>query len=97
MPGPHSYTGEDVAEIQCHGGSRLLQEILALVIRNGARLATPGEFTLRAFMNGRLDLAQAEAVCDLIEAKTPRAAAMAERQLSGVLSLRLANIEEGLM
>ena len=97
MPGPHSYTGEDVAELQCHGGPKLMQEILALVLDQGARLATPGEFTLRAFLNGRLDLAQAEAVCDLIEAKTPQAAILAERQLAGVLSQQLAEIEEGLL
>jgi len=96
MPGPHSYTGEDICELQCHGSPRLLQEILVLVLKSGARLATPGEFTLRAFLNGRLDLAQAEAVCDLIEAKTPLAAAMAERQLSGVLSQKVVAIEEGL-
>ena len=74
-----------------------MQEILALVLDQGARLATPGEFTLRAFLNGRLDLAQAEAVCDLIEAKTPQAAILAERQLAGVLSQQLAEIEEGLL
>ncbi|NLF79615.1 MAG: tRNA uridine-5-carboxymethylaminomethyl(34) synthesis GTPase MnmE [Clostridia bacterium] len=92
MPGPCSYTGEDVAELHCHGGLRLLEEILALLLRQGCRLATPGEFTLRAFLRGRIDLAQAEAVCDLIEAKTPAAAAQAERQLAGLLSLRLAAI-----
>jgi tRNA modification GTPase len=96
MPGPHSYTGEDVAELHCHGGLQLLEQILGLALRQGCRLATPGEFTLRAFLNGRLDLAQAEAVCDLIEAKTPRAAALAERQLMGVLSLRLAALAASL-
>jgi tRNA modification GTPase len=97
MPAPHSYTAEDVAELQCHGGLRLLENILALVLRQGARLAEPGEFTLRAFLNGRIDLAQAEAVCDLIEAKTPKSAAIASRQLSGALSARLLEIEQGLL
>ena len=70
MPGPHSYTGEDVAELQCHGGVRLLRLVLQSLLDAGARLANPGEFTLRAFLNGRLDLSQAEAVLDLIQAKT---------------------------
>ncbi len=96
MPGPHSYTAEDVVELQCHGGPRLLERVLSVVLRLGARLATPGEFTLRAFLNGRIDLAQAEAVCDLICAKTPKAATMAERQLAGALSQELAQIETGL-
>ena len=86
MPAPHSFTTEDVVELQCHGGPQVMHAVLDLTLREGARLATPGEFTLRAFLNGRIDLAQAEAVCDLIEAKTPRAASLAARQLAGVLS-----------
>ncbi|MBQ6597761.1 MAG: tRNA uridine-5-carboxymethylaminomethyl(34) synthesis GTPase MnmE [Lentisphaeria bacterium] len=85
MPGPASYTGEDTVELHCHGGSfapgRLLQEIL----KAGARTAEPGEFTKRAFLNGKLDLTQAEAVADLIAAKTESAARLAEKQLSGRL------------
>lgn len=96
MPAPHSYTTEDVVELQCHGGPRLLSAVLALTLRQGARLASPGEFTLRAFLNGRIDLAQAEAVCDLIEAKTAKAASLAERQLRGALSRELLQIESGL-
>ena len=96
MPAPHSYTGEDVAELQCHGGPRLLGQVLDLCLRQGARLATAGEFTLRAFLNGRLDLAQAEAVADLIAAKTPRAVGQAQRQLAGVLSQKLLDIEDGI-
>lgn len=96
MPAPHSYTTEDVAELQCHGGPQVMRAVLDLVLRSGARLATPGEFTLRAFLNGRLDLTQAEAVCDLIEAKTPRAASLAARQLAGVLSHQVVSIESAL-
>ena len=97
MPAPHSFTTEDVVELQCHGGPQVMHAVLDLTLREGARLATPGEFTLRAFLNGRIDLAQAEAVCDLIEAKTPRAASLAARQLAGVLSKQVLSIEEGLL
>ena len=97
MPAPHSFTTEDVVELQCHGGPQVMHAVLDLTLREGARLATPGEFTLRAFLNGRIDLAQAEAVCDLIEAKTPRAASLAARQLAGVLSKQVLGIEEGLL
>lgn len=69
---PHSYTGEDVAEIHCHGGDALSQKILQLVIETGARMATPGEFTMRAYLNGKMDLTQAESVMDLISAKSER-------------------------
>ena len=68
--GPRSYTGEDVAEITCHGGAVPIRRILARILSCGARPAEPGEFTLRAYLNGKLDLAQAEAVCDLIDART---------------------------
>lgn len=86
MKGPHSYTAEDILEIQCHGGRQSLQEILSLVLRNGARLANPGEFTQRAFVNGRIDLAQAEAVMDVIKAKSEAGLSSAVCQLEGRLS-----------
>ncbi len=94
MPGPHSYTGEDVAELQCHGGPKVVEAVLQQALVCGCRLATPGEFTLRAFLNGRLDLAQAEAVADLIEAKTPKGVGMAAGQLQGVLSAHINRMEE---
>lgn len=86
MKGPHSYTAEDVLEIQCHGGRQALQEILQLVLSHGARMSNPGEFTQRAFANGRLDLAQAEAVMDVIQAKSARGLTSAVSQLEGRLS-----------
>ncbi|MDP2718950.1 MAG: tRNA uridine-5-carboxymethylaminomethyl(34) synthesis GTPase MnmE, partial [Dehalococcoidia bacterium] len=70
MSAPHTYTREDVVEINCHGGLMPLQKTLEIVLRLGARLALPGEFSLRAFLNGRIDLAQAESVLDIIQAKT---------------------------
>ncbi|MCI1823504.1 MAG: tRNA uridine-5-carboxymethylaminomethyl(34) synthesis GTPase MnmE, partial [Megasphaera sp.] len=86
MKGPKSYTAEDVMEIQCHGGYQSLEEILALILRQGARLANPGEFTERAFINGRIDLAQAEAVMDIIQAKSKAGLTNAVNQLEGKLS-----------
>ena len=86
MPGPGSYTGEDVAELSCHGGPIALRRVLDSILAAGARPAGPGEFTLRAFLNGRLDLAQAEAVADLVAAPTPAALAVAANQLAGRLS-----------
>lgn len=86
MRTPHSFTGEDVVEINCHGGFVAQKNILALLLRYGARLADAGEFTKRAFINGRLDLAQAEAVIDLIRAKTSMGAVSALEQLKGKLS-----------
>ena len=83
MKGPHSYTAENVVEIQCHGSIVSLRKILSLVLRNGARLAEPGEFTKRAFLNGRLDLSQAEAVIDLIRAKSDASFDVALGQLEG--------------
>ncbi len=83
---PKSYTGEDVVEISCHGGLAVLKRALNAVLRSGARLAEPGEFTRRAFVNGRIDLAQAEAVNDLIRARTDDARRAALRQLEGRLS-----------
>jgi len=82
---PRSYTGEDLVEISGHGGSFVASRVLAAVLEAGARMARPGEFTERAFLNGKLDLTQAEAVMDLISAGTPRAARAAAAQLEGRL------------
>jgi len=89
MPGPHSYTREDVVEIQSHGGTVVLHKILDLVLLSGARLAEAGEFTRRAFLNGRIDLTQAEAVADLINARSESAMRQAARQLGGGLKLQI--------
>ena len=97
MRGPHSYTREDVVEIQSHGGSLIVSRILELVIRQGARLADPGEFTRRAYLNGRIDLSQAEAVADLINAKSIGALAIANRQLHGGLRDQIHAIRETLV
>ncbi|PIU83569.1 MAG: tRNA uridine-5-carboxymethylaminomethyl(34) synthesis GTPase MnmE, partial [Elusimicrobia bacterium CG06_land_8_20_14_3_00_38_11] len=83
---PKSYTREDIVEISCHGGPVPLKKTLELCVKYGARLADPGEFTKRAYLNGRIDLSQAEAVCDIIKAKTEAALSCAVSQLSGVLS-----------
>jgi tRNA modification GTPase len=91
---PHSYTREDVVEISCHGGSIPAQRVLEALLGAGARLARPGEFTLRAFLNGRIDLAQAEAVADLIHAETAAAHELALSQLAGELSRRLEAVSE---
>ncbi len=85
MPGPRSFTGEDVAEIHCHGGSFAARRALRLALGAGARLAQNGEFTRRAFLNGKLDLTQAEGVLDLINAGSERAGLLAERQLNGAV------------
>ncbi|SNB47289.1 tRNA uridine-5-carboxymethylaminomethyl(34) synthesis GTPase MnmE [Geobacter sp. DSM 9736] len=97
MQEPRSYTGEHVVEIQCHGGYLVVQRILSIVVRQGARLADPGEFTRRAFLNGRLDLIQAEAVIDVIRSKTDAALALAQRQREGVLSRRIEEAREGIL
>lgn len=94
MRGPHSYTGEDVAEIQAHGSPLILSRIVALAMREGAEQARAGEFTERAFLNGRIDLAQAEAVADLIAARTERAQRQALELLRGSLSEKIAEIAE---
>ncbi len=86
MLAPQSYTGEDVVEIHCHGGNLLSRRILTAVLNQGARLAVPGEFTKRAFLNSRIDLSQAEAVLDLIQAKSDQGLSLAWEQLSGRLS-----------
>lgn len=83
---PRSFTGENVVELQCHGGSVVLRKILELVLANGARLAEPGEFSKRAFLNGRLDLSQAEAIQELITAKTEKGVQAAARNLVGGIS-----------
>lgn len=89
MRAPKTYTREDVVEINCHGGILPLRKVLELVLKNGARLAEPGEFTKRAFLNGRIDLAQAEAVMDIIRAKTEESGRVAVEQLSGGLSEKI--------
>jgi tRNA modification GTPase len=94
---PHSFTGEDVIEFSCHGSPPLLLRLIDLLLHAGARAAEPGEFTLRALSNGRLNLSQAEAVRDLIEAQTLAAIQQAARQLGGELSHRLQPIKEALL
>lgn len=94
MQGPHTYTTEDVVEINCHGGTLPTKRVLEAVLRMGARLAEPGEFTKRAFLNGRIDLSQAEAVIDLITAKTDKGMDMALGQLEGKLSSRIQEIRD---
>ncbi|MBK7899840.1 MAG: tRNA uridine-5-carboxymethylaminomethyl(34) synthesis GTPase MnmE [Azonexus sp.] len=96
FPAPHSYTGEDVVEFQGHGGPVVLRLVLARCLDLGARLAQPGEFTRRAFLNGKLDLAQAEAVADLIDASTASAARSAVRSLQGEFSREIHALAEGL-
>jgi len=96
FPAPHSYTGEDVLELQGHGGPVVLREILAACIASGARHAEPGEFTRRAFLNDRLDLAQAESVADLIDAASVEAARSAARSLVGEFSSRVGSLASGL-
>ena len=93
---PHSYTGQDVVEISAHGSPVVLRAIVDAAMRAGARLAAPGEFTLRAYLNGRLDLVQAEAVGDLIDAATPLQARTAFDQLEGTLTRRIAAIDAAL-
>ena len=94
---PHSYTGEDSVEIQCHGGSQAAQRILDALISAGARQAEPGEFTKRAFLNDKLDLTQAEAVLDLIHARSERAARLATAQLENALGLRIRALYDSLL
>lgn len=96
MPGPGSFTGEDVAEFFCHGGPALLRAVLEELLLRGARLARPGEFSLRAFKNGRLDLAQAEAIAEAIAAPTRAALHLAQLKLSGALSSRINDLRQRL-
>ncbi len=94
---PRSYTGEDVVEISCHGSPYILQEVLTLLLRKGARLANPGEFTLRAFLNGRMDLSQAEAVADLIASESAAAHAVAMQQMRGGFSKDIEHLRRQLV
>ncbi len=94
MRKPHSFTGENVLEIDCHGGMTPLQAVLDLVLKKGARLAEPGEFSQRAFLNGRIDLAQAEAIIEIINSKTEKSLDIAVDQLSGKLSEQVDEIKE---
>jgi len=96
MRSPHSYTREDIVEINCHSGMVTLRRILELALRGGARLADPGEFTKRAFINGRVDLPQAEAVLDLIRAKTDESRRIAMEQLQGGLSEKITSLRDKL-
>jgi tRNA modification GTPase len=97
MPGPGSFTGEEVAEIHCHGGYLSPKRVLEAALAAGARLAQPGEFSLRAFVNGRLDLAQAEAVLDVVQARTTRAHQLAQRGLAGHLSEAIRQLRNELL
>ena len=97
MKAPHSYTAEDVVEIQCHGGVRSLQKILTLSYAAGARPAEPGEFTKRAFLNGRIDLVQAEAVMDIIKSRSDAALKVAVRQQEGQLSKQVRGLRRELL
>lgn len=97
MRGPHSYTAEDTVEIDCHGGVFVMRKILELVLRSGARAAEPGEFTKRAFLNGRIDLSQAEAVMDVIESKNTYALQSSVSQLSGSILRAIRSIREKIL
>jgi len=97
MKNPHSYTGEDTVEIDCHGGMLILKKVLDLVLKNGARTAEPGEFTKRAFLNGRIDLSQAEAVMDLINSKNDFALNSSIEQLKGGVSDAIKNIRKDII
>lgn len=95
--GPHSYTGEDVVEISCHGSVYIQQKLLELILSLGARLAEPGEFTLRAFMNGKFDLSQAEAVADLIASNSEASHKLAMKQMRGGFSLKIGELRARLV
>ena len=97
MRGPHSYTAEDTAEIDCHGGRLVMQKILEAVLKNGARAAEPGEFTKRAFLNGRMDLSQAEAVMDLIQSKNEMALKSSLAQLKGTVRQEIEKLRAQLL
>src|SRR5690606_26229859 len=94
---PHSFTKEDSIEISCHGSPVIIKEILKVLLGHGARLAEPGEFTKRAFLNGRFDLAQAEAVADLINAETDNARQAALNQMRGGFSKEINHLREALV
>lgn len=97
MAAPHTYTREDVVEIHCHGSFLVLQSILELILSSGAVLAAPGEFTKRAFLNGRIDLTQAEAVIDILAARTRKGVDLAQEQLSGALFRKIDPIRQSLV
>ena len=97
MHAPHSYTREDVVEINCHSGYAVLQHILHLTLQQGARLANPGEFTLRAFLSGRLDLTQAEAVLEIIQARSDAGLKVAAAHLAGGLGQKITRLRESLL
>ncbi len=97
MKGPHSYTAEDTIEIDCHGGVLMMKKILETVLKYGARPAEPGEFTKRAFLNGRIDLSQAEAVIDIIEAKNQYAFQSSVSQLRGAVSKEIKSLREQIL
>ncbi|MEK7669640.1 MAG: tRNA uridine-5-carboxymethylaminomethyl(34) synthesis GTPase MnmE, partial [Bacteroidota bacterium] len=95
--GPHSYTGEDTVELSCHGGILVSKRMIEAIVGYGARLASPGEFTKRAFLNGKLDLSQAEAVADLIHSKSEAAHRSSLAQLEGALSSRVQKLRNQLL
>lgn len=97
MRAPKTFTKEDVVEVNCHGGIIVVSKVFTTIMENGARMAEPGEFTKRAFLNGRIDLSQAEAVIDLIRSKTERAMNVALRQVEGKLSKKIRNIRENIL
>ena len=97
MKAPRTFTREDVVEINCHGGLVSVNRVLQLALNGGARLAEPGEFTKRAFLNGRIDLSQAEAVMDLIRAKTDRAMSVALGQMEGRLSRLIGGLRQEIL
>lgn len=96
MPAPHTYTGEDVGEISCHGGRIALENVLQRILACGARVADPGEFTMRAFVAGRIDLSQAEAVMDVVQAQTSQALSQAHAQLQGGLRIPVAQLRHAI-
>ena len=95
--GPHSFTGQDTVEIACHGSQYIQSELLKLLISKGARMAQAGEFSLRAFMNGKMDLSQTEAVADLIAANSSAAHRLAMHQMRGGFSKEISELRQGLM
>ena len=97
MKGPKTYTGEDIIEINCHGGTFVTKSVLSLVLKNGATMAGPGEFTKRAFLNGKMDLSQAEAVMDLINSETELMATSSINQVRGSLSFYITELRQTIL
>ena len=97
MKGPHSFTGEDTVEINCHGGVYVVKRVLETVLKNGARPAEPGEFTKRAFLNGKIDLSQAEAVIDVISSKNEYALKSSISHLKGTVQRKIKEIREEIL